>query len=235
MTNLVVVFAVLVASALGQAAVQLERLNMNITCPNGSVFILQHDPHDTRVSLSTPSLTTPSHNSYTMIAHSRDNQLLRVDIIRWGADGRAAEHYDVSDFKQHMVNEATAAVLAGLESSAPDIFFVMQEVRREGLKRTTRVRRQLPEAIRKLLPVLPTVYERLIYSALSPHFGKIMQRIPKSFELFPKIEVRSAVKHARDGKQRHGAAEKKSVTRAFQFDFQGHDQFGRPAAVQRLG
>lgn len=204
---------------------ELERLTVTVKCPNDSEFQVQHDLRDTYMLL-TASSPVQSGYSYTMKAHSRDNMLLRVDIIKWNPSGRAEAHYDISDLKQPIVNAATKQIVAALETGAPDIFFFLNEMRTEGLRRTTRVRQHLPATIRKLIPALPTVYERVIYSALNPHFGKIVQRLPKHFELFPK-SLQDWQKKYQDHKET-----KKTVKRAFRFDFSGHDQFGRPTTMK---
>lgn len=206
---------------------ELERLTITLNCPNESEFVVQHDLRNTYMLLSASSQVQSGY-SYTMKAHSRDNMLLKVDIIKWSPSGHAEAHYDISDLKQPIVNQATKQIVSGLETGAPDIYFFLNEMRTEGLRRTTRVRQHLPTTIRKLIPALPTVYERVLYSALYPHFGKIVQRLPKHFELFPQaVNMQEWQK-----KYQHGKERKAPVKRAFQFDFAGHDQFGRPTTMK---
>lgn len=205
------------------AQAQLERLSVNITCPNGSEFLLNHDNHDTRLYLSTPS-TEGDDSKFTMVAHSRDNVLLRVDIVKWNADGIAEDHFDISDLKKPMVNQATHKVVTALESLGPDVFFLLKEMKNEGLKRSTKIRRNIPEKVRKVLPNLPLIYEHILYSALSPFFDKIEHRLPKSFEVFPKNQPQ-------EWKKRYQKKDERKEARQYVFENVGLDKFGRPTEM----
>jgi hypothetical protein len=160
-----------------------------------------------------------------MVAHSRDNVLLRVDIVKWSPDGIAQDHFDISDLKRPMVNQATHKVVTALESLGPDVYFMLKEMKNEGLKRSTKIRRSLPEKVRKVLPNLPLVYEHVLYSALSPFFDKIEHRLPKSFELFPKTQPQ-------EWKKRYQKQEGKKEARQYVLENVGLDRFGRPTEMR---
>jgi hypothetical protein len=209
----------LLFACLAYGQIELQRMLMNITTGNGSEFVLHHDIHDTRLYLSTPSpLDDERTVRFTMVVHSRDKLALKVDVIRFRA-GMAEEHYDISDMASKMVRPVTAEVINSLEALCPDIHFVCKAIKEAGLRKTTQLRRRIPEKVRRLLPAFPTTYERVVYSAMSPFFIQLQSQIPKRFEMVPRGTL--AKKAAED-----------APPPTFSFSLSGHDRAGRAASMQ---
>lgn len=189
---LLLAFAVLFGLLRAQA--ELQRVQLNITAANGSEFRLNHDNHDTRLYLTTRS---EAGLKYTLLVHSRDNTLLKVEIVKFDLKGTVDEHYDISDMRRKLVHQATGDVLMALERVSPDIHFLAKEIRQHGLRRTTQVRTRVPMRVRRLLPSIPTVYERVLYAALGPFFPKLELGLPKHFEPFAKAAQPWKTQHRR--------------------------------------
>lgn len=217
-----VVVALLFGCLLGiiNGQIELQRMLMNITTSNGSEFVLHHDIHDTRLYLSTPSplINDEPNVRYTMVVHSRDKLALKVDVIKFRA-GMAEEHYDISDMTSKLVRPVTAEVINSLEALCPDIHFICKAIKEAGLRKTTQLRRRIPEKVRRLLPAFPTTYERVVYSAMSPFFIQLQTQIPKRFEMVPRSTL--AKKQAEE-----------APPPTFSFSLSGHDRAGRVASMQ---
>lgn len=209
----------LVLLMVGVLCQQAGRLDVVVDLLN-TTFELHHDPYDTRTIITSQD-TRKEGLLHKLLIHSRDNILLKVELLTIDKEGYTLAHNDISDIRKNLVRPATNDAIESMQASSPDIYFFLIELKEKGLRRTTQIRKKLPPKVRLAFPSLPTPYERLIFGALGPFFEEFGQKMPKGFEIFPKPKPSPKGK----GAARNPA---KKATSVLKFDLNAEDRAGSP-------